>query len=128
MADVQGTLPFDELGPELDRLDLPQDPIRVALGGYDVLGRKQPHRMMSGYSLFHHIMRLAPIGYIRTVPHQAIDRSEEAPIVRCPCGVNCIVPYDTWHSCSGCERNYVSAPSHVWVIYGEMVPPAIKSD
>lgn len=103
---------------------------------YDHLGRKQPARL--DYAMLiqgaarlvgHRTVR----EHIRRVPDRALadtgeDDQGNFALVNCPCGKKPVArPEST--KCPGCDRWYVTAGNNpnVYVVYGDMQPPAIPN-
>lgn len=97
---------------------LPRDPFAT----YDRLGRKQPQQL--GWMTF---FRRWPglLDAFRPVPNQAVDFSQDAPVVDCPCDPirKVVTEIGSLVSCEGCNRSYFGLPTRVLVTYDVGVEP-----
>lgn len=93
----------------------------------DLLGRTFGRRLpMTTYIDL--MMRSKP-ERVREVPRAAIEEDghdDDGPfaMVKCPCGHQPIAHYCI-EKCSGCQRYYLTFGPKVFVIYGDMEPPAL---
>lgn len=94
---------------------------------FDRLGRRLPRKLpLTNYVEL--AMRSKP-ERVREIPRSAItedgvDEEGHFAMVTCPCGRHPIARYQI-EKCPGCERFYLLVAPLVFVLYGDMEPPAL---
>lgn len=101
---ADGTRRYDRLG----RVEPRQFPITTLLGA--VPGATARMRRVPGTA----------------VVEERVQEGAEDVLLSCPCGRQPAIPRRDLTKCPGCERWYFWA-IQVWVLYGEMEPPAIPA-